>query len=336
MSHGEALRALLQEYAQLREANERERQNRLAAVGMLDPEIPAILERTAALFRSQARGYLSSPGGLEQSIADARARAAALSDDLARRLAALGLPNDHLMPIYRCADCRDTGFVGDPIKTQCACLRRRVLERAFEGAGRGAENADQRFEAFDPTVFPDELQAGQPMSQRQFMAHVAALCEKYADELPRTDKLNVVLMGASGLGKTYLLGCVARRAMDRGRAAVRVTAYQMLEAMRGQHMGDEGGRRAFRDMLDCELLLLDDLGTEPMLQNVTREYLFALLNERLAARRHTMVATNLGVNDLRERYGERVLSRLMDARNAHAIKLFGRDVRLFVGRGDAT
>ena len=115
--------------------------------------------------------------------------------------------------------------------------------------------------------------------------------------------------------------------MDRGLSAVRITAFRMFEAMRQQHVGNDDQFDGFTSLIDAPLLLIDDLGTEPMMRNITVEYLFTLLNERAAARRHTVVATNLTPVQLQERYGERVSSRLLDRSVCGAILLKGKDLR---------
>ena len=110
--------------------------------------------------------------------------------------------------------------------------------------------------------------------------------------------------------------------------ALRTTAYRMFDAMRKRHMGDDGGADAFAALLEVPLLLVDDLGTEPLMRNITVEYLFLLLNERMEAGLSTMVTTNLTPAQIQERYGERVCSRLFDRSSALTIKLEGKDLRL--------
>ena len=131
-----------------------------------------------------------------------------------------------------------------------------------------------------------------------------------------------------GLGKSFLLNCVYERVSSRGLPALRTTAYRMFDAMRKRHMGDDGGADAFAALLEVPLLLVDDLGTEPLMRNITVEYLFLLLNERMEAGLSTMVTTNLTPAQIQERYGERVCSRLFDRLSALTIKLEGKDLRL--------
>ena len=140
-----------------------------------------------------------------------------------------------------------------------------------------------------------------------------------------------MLMGNSGLGKSFLLNCVARRLIERGFSPVKLTAYRLFEAMRGAGFGDEQKAREFDRLMGAEILLIDDLGTEPMVRNITVEYLFSLINERTGGGMHTVIATNLSFEDLKNRYTERISSRLLDKNGFEVVGLAGEDLRL-IGR----
>ena len=135
---------------------------------------------------------------------------------------------------------------------------------------------------------------------------------------------NLLLMGMAGLGKSFLGNAVAYRALGRGVEAVRATAYgfvqDTLASIRGEGRGAARCRRT-------PLLVLDDLGTEPLVPNVTVESLFALVNDRAAAGLATVMATNLSFAELQQRYGERLFSRLSDAANTRILRLEGKNLR---------
>ena len=247
-----------------------------------------------------------------------RARGQANNAEIRRRLKALGLPEDDLELKYRCPVCKDTGYVGDAPARFCECFETRLRARRHED-GSMAGTDEQNFERFDLNRFPEEG------GQRAQMALARRLCEEYADRFPETRYRNLLLTGAGGLGKTYLLNCIYARVCDRGLSAVRVTAFKLFESMRRQHMGDSESE--FASLTEAPLLLIDDLGTEPMMRNITVEYLFLLLNERAAAKRHTVIATNLTATQLQERYGERVSSRLLDRSVCGVVQLRGKDLR---------
>ncbi len=314
MTQAEAIQALEREYARQRAENEDARAERLSEARRLSPAIAHLQGEIASALSEGARSMLL-PGDARAAADALKARVGALSAEIHARLREVGLPPDYLDMRYRCRDCHDTGYVGDALQTRCACFERQLLAMQFE---RAQGNPTHCFERFDPAIFPSDAQRAQAEGAR-------AMCEDYArrsaDGLP-----NLVLMGASGLGKTFLLDSIAQRLTERGQPALTVTGFRMFEAMRAYHLSDDGG--TFERMLECPCLLIDDLGTEPMFKNITVEYLFTLLNERVAARRRTVIATNLMPVQLIERYGERVVSRLLDRQAAEVVRLIGEDLRL--------
>ena len=322
MTRSEHIQALLEEYARQRAANDADLQARVDAACARAPEIAELRGRSADLALGAMRDMLA-----RQSAEERRA----LADDVKRRgreinarvralLAEAGLPGDQLEPRYRCEKCRDTGYVGEAPARFCECFETRLRLRQHED-GTMAGLDEQNFSTFDAARVPEAD------GQRAQLLAVRAMCEEYANRFPATGFENILLTGEGGLGKTFLLNCVFERVTSRGYPAVRVTAFRMFEAMRRQHMGAEPDYDGFSALVEAPLLLVDDLGTEPMMRNITVEYLFTLLNERMAAKRHTVIATNLTPVQLKERYGERVASRLLDRTACRAVQLKGKDLR---------
>lgn len=328
MTRSDIMRALNEEYDRVRTENQHLREGRIDEVVARDPAMKALIFGGAELFRRQARLLLSHPEQAEQAAAQTRRLAAENDKKLRARLKELGFPEDYLDPVYRCPICRDKGWVGDSVREMCVCFKQRFTRRLYEESSAGTGSA-QTFEAFDEAIFPQEEKVSGPYTQRQLALRARDICRAYAEAYPQTERLGLVLMGESGLGKTYLLNCIQNRLIERGFAPVKVTAYRLYESMRGAHFGDAEKRGEFSQLLECEALFIDDLGSEPVVQNVTREYLFTLLNERLVQGRHTVIATNLKPQDLMKVYGERVFSRLIDGMNMSAIMLSGKDLRLF-------
>lgn len=321
MTRSEHIRALLEEYAQLRSSDEAEMNRRIEDAEGRDPEIARLRAQNVALALDTMRNILALPTQEERVAAAQRMKQQGMYNNaqLRRRLEALGLSADALEPRYRCPDCRDTGYVGEAPARFCHCFEARLRRRCYEDGSMGLVQ-EENFERFDLNRIPEAD------GQRAQAAQARRLCEEYADGYPNTRYKNLLLMGAGGLGKTFLLNCVYARLTQRGHSAVRVTAFRMFEAMRRQHMGDDTAD--FLALVDAPVLLIDDLGTEPMMRNITVEYLFALLNERNIARRHTFIATNLTPVQLQERYGERVSSRLLDRSLCGAMLLRGKDLRI--------
>ena len=153
------------------------------------------------------------------------------------------------------------------------------------------------------------------------------LCLEYADGFPYTYKPNLLLTGEAGLGKTFLLSSIAERLEARGFSPVLISAYRLLEIMREKHFHMDAPGTDFESLLSCPILLIDDLGCEPMLKNITQEYLFVLINERIQKKKPTVIATNMTPAQLKERYGERIMSRICDTSVCDSVRLMGRDLR---------
>ena len=217
-----------------------------------------------------------------------------------------GKPQDYLQPRYACERCGDTGMVDG---AACSCLCRLMMEGRPGGVDR-----ETRFENDDATLFADAAQRAQYVEAAEQLKRYAAAFERGASGL--------LLFGASGLGKSFLLGCVANAVNARGYSVRYLSAFELNERFRARHMGEGEDARA---LLQAELLVIDDLGAEPMFRNITIEYLLALLDARARAGLPVAAATNLSPRELMERYGERVVSRLQQ--NALVLRLHGRDLR---------
>lgn len=234
-----------------------------------------------------------------------------------------GYPEDYLEPVCACPLCEDSGYVGESKKTLCTCAQNLYAQLLEKG---GAFEEEQSFEAFDENVFPEYILPGTDVTQRQYMNVIRRRCEDYANHLPQPAQKTLLLYGGSGLGKTYLLRAIHARARENNVPAICLTANAFLRTAREAYFSRD--QQALDALYETELLLIDDLGTEPMLENITVEQLFNLINERQNARLCTVLSTNLTLTELKARYTERVLSRLLDKRNCLALHFLGEDIRL--------
>lgn len=322
MTRSDCIRELLSEYQAQRARNELELEARIRRAEALDPEIARLRAENRELAFDTMRQVMHIQDEQEcRRIAERMKQRGIFNNQETRgRLKALGLSEDYLQLRFRCPVCRDTGYVGEAPARFCECFEARLRAKMYEDGSMAGLN-EQSFEHFDLMRFPEAD------GQRAQMELVRISCEDYADSFPHTRFLNLVLTGAGGLGKTYLLNCICGRVMQRGHSAVRITAFRMFKCMRDQHFANSSEEMDFDQLIAAPLLLIDDLGSEPMMKNITVEYLFTLLNERMAAQRHTVVATNLSPLQLQQRYGERVASRLLDRGRCATIKFFGKDLR---------
>ena len=212
-----------------------------------------------------------------------------------------GFPADYLDPVYRCKQCRDTGYVGEPIREMCPCLRSAFYARLYREVGLG-EKAEQSFAAFDPNVFSDQPLPGKKYSQRQLMDMLRHQCEQYAEKYPNAATMDLLLMGQSGLGKTYLMHAIAKRLLERGFNVMMISAYRFLDVARRAYFS--GKQEEMDTLMDTDVI-----------------------NERQLRGKGTVISTNLNVEELRRRYTERITSRLLDGKQCMLLQFLGDDVR---------
>ncbi len=224
-------------------------------------------------------------------------------------LTAAGYPADYTDDHYDCPDCRDTGFVGGKM---CHCLRtlyNAEVTRNLSKLLRG----DEHFGKFDPHCYSDRPnEHGE--SPRELMIMNREICSRYAQRFS-TASPNMVFSGAPGLGKTFLSACIARTVSERGFSVAYDSATAALGAFEREKFSrdpDETAEAAntVKHYLNCDLMILDDLGTE-MNTAFTQSALYTLINQRLTAGLPMIISTNLTESDLSDRYTPQITSRLL-------------------------
>lgn len=329
LSRENVMREALSDLEAQRAANMREESARRETAQAKSPAIAALLARRQSLLFSGMREAFASPAKAKEISSSMQREMEQLNASLRRELKACGLPEDYLQPVYRCPLCRDTGYVGEPVHEPCVCLKRAVLNKLYENEGlQGLRQ--QNFAAFDESVFPDVPIEGRKNTQRGYMRRIRDLCEQYADAFEPGSGKGMLLYGASGLGKTFLMNCIAQRVLERGYSVVVISAYKLTEVLRRYQFSGEGAEQV-QDLLGCDLLAIDDLGSEPMLRGVTVGGIYHVVSERHNAGRSLVVTTNCSVQQLYEKYEDRIAARLCDQGRMRIIEFSGVDVRRFVG-----
>ena len=226
----------------------------------------------------------------------------------AELLAQLGYPEDYLSEKPRCTLCGDTGYRGDGL---CSCLKKYYAQEQIRELSRMLDIGSQSFDTFELDWYsPDR--GSLPRSPRENAQRNLNLCRDFAARF-RPGRENLLLFGAPGLGKTFLSACIARVVSEDGFSVVYDTAghvFSQFESakFRRDDDGDTAGEDVERCM-NCDLLILDDLGTE-MTTSFVQSALYQLLNGRLLTGRSTVISTNLDPEELGRRYGAPLLSRL--------------------------
>lgn len=293
------------EYERIRAGHRAELNRRLSDISLRVPELQVIADERAALVSAVGAGKLSPSEALENHRL--------LTAREAELMRLNGITREDMQLHYTCEKCRDTGWLGSGLKQPCSC---RLIKEALLDE-KHAINARETFETFDASLFADD-------NQRVLSCKVRDFCLGFADALPSPEKPFLLILGDTGLGKSFFGNAIAYRALERGIPAMRVTAYDWLQGVL-DGMRDNGTPES--SAIRTPLLSLDDLGSEPNIPNISNEHLFALINDRMTSRRPTVIGTNLNPQQLRDRYGDRIYMRLTDRTLVTIIQLKGESLR---------
>ena len=280
-------------------------------------EIDRQLRLTMAMA---AQAVFSSGGDVNEGLEEARRK----NQELQRErevLIRMYFEEGYLDDSPVCTHCGGSGYVG---ATMCECLaelcrQEQKKELTFLNVGR--ENFDQ----FRLDYYPDRIDRNLGVNVRDLMEKTYQTCRKYAYSFTERSG-NLLFSGDTGLGKTFLSACIARTVADRGFSVVYESAGHLFSNLeRAKFSGDEQARIDAKKYLDCDLLIVDDLGTE-MPGQFTTAALYSLVNDRLLAGKAMIVSTNLTVDDLSRRYSAQIASRLRGS--FVRVAFLGDDIRM--------
>lgn len=291
---------LNQHYAALREKNRRLTQKRREECLQKCPELAMVMAQKAKAFLLPAGEALTALAKLKQHQKSL--------------LKAMDLPDTYLDPIYDCPLCRDTGYVGSPVQKKCTCRLNLEQQKRMES---GRINDREIFANFSADFYSDACQKARGEK-------ICTLCRQYAEALPHPSYPQLILAGLPGLGKSFFGNAIAYQALEQGVESLRITAYFFIQDIMN---GLKERISSLSTYMNVPFLVLDDLGSEPMIPNITVESIFALCDERRSAGRATVYITNLSLEELRNRYGERVSSRIADSAVTKAILFTGDSLR---------
>lgn len=233
-------------------------------------------------------------------------------------LAKLNLTPSDLKPKYACVNCSDTGFVG---AKHCECYKRRKNAELIKAFGLSVDS-DCSFEKFNTKICKNAKQG-------ENLQKIAEILQKWAKKYPENVKNNIIISGKTGVGKTYLSSCLANEFLKNDRSVCFVSAFDLNESFLKYHTSFDKDKSSWIEpYISSDILFIDDLGTEPVLKNVTKNYLYLVISERERFNKPIVITTNLMLDELNNRYDERICSRLCNKRNSSLIFIDGEDLRL--------
>ncbi len=318
---------VLRRATQRLETQRRDREERTAALRKkLFAQVPELgdidrqLKGTILDIISSALNRGSDPTPALQVIRDKNM-------DLQRRQAQLlqeaGYPPDALDDVPACKKCGDSGWIGGQM---CDCLRTLCAQEQVKELSKLLDLGEQSFDAFSLDWYSPLPWPGERVSPRENMELIYDICVNYAQKFGRFYFKNLFLTGDPGLGKTFLSACMARTVAENGFSVVYDTAVNLFAQFEAQKFQrDEDAQDDTRRYLACDLLILDDLGSElttPFVQSA----LYTLVNTRLSAGLATIISSNLTMDGVRARYNGQTASRLEG--EYRVLRFYGEDIRL--------
>lgn len=238
-------------------------------------------------------------------------------EEIRNVLASLDLTEEDLKPKYECQICKDSGFVAGK---QCVCFKRRKNIELIKACGLNA-NELCSFDDFNEKIYCDDKTKNDALMLKDFLS-------KWCEAYPNVTKKQIVLCGEVGVGKTFFTKCMAKSLIKKDFSVCFVSAFEMNNIMLKYHTTfDDSKLSILIPLLESDILFIDDLGTEPIINNVTLNYLFLVLSERERFNKPVIITTNLSPANLRDRYDERIFSRITNKQTSTMLKLEGDDLR---------
>ncbi len=322
---GKILRRALDRYEEQGRRRAEETRRLREKLYALDPRLPELDARLRASVAEAAAVALGSGGDPVKAVEAIQEENLRLQEERRKRIAALGCPEGCIDDEPACPLCGDRGYVGTK---PCRCLMAVYREEQRKELSRLLDLQGERFEAFQLRYYDDRPDPVSGVSPRQHMEMVWRICRRYAETFGEGSG-NLFLTGAPGLGKTFLSACIAGAVAERGCSVVYDTAVNVVsrfeEARFGRRGEQEEAEADVRRCLRCDLLILDDLGTE-MSTAFSVSVIYELLNTRLREGKSMVVSSNLSAEELGRRYSPQIGSRL--AGGFENLKFYGRDIRL--------
>lgn len=313
--------AIMREYEQRQLKNHDIQIARYEEVYNKLPEFKKIDESISVLSVEHGKKLLN---GDHTAIASLKEELAVLRSRKKELLLSAGFPENYLEPVYDCPDCKDTGYVGDE---KCHCFKNAIIELLYEQSNMKKFPSKGNFSNFRLDYYSTsyyDKKTGR--SAREAMENTLEICRHFVDSFG-TEFHNLFLYGDVGVGKTYLSTCIAKEIINREFSVIYFSAPQLFNTLAQNTFDkkDVDARNMSEYIFECDLLIIDDLGTEYTNSFIASQF-FTCINERLLHRKSTIISTNLSLESLADLYTERSFSRITSSYSL--LKIIGDDIRI--------
>ena len=313
--------AIMRIYNQRQFQDKYEQDQRREEVYQKVPQIKQIEDEISSQAVRCARrlldGDTNAKEELKQHIEDLREQKEVL-------LSAFGFPADYMEMHYACPECQDTGYIDGK---KCRCFKKEEIRLLYSQSNIEEvllrENFDSfSYEYYDDRVVIPEIQ----MTVADYMRQVHTWCKEYVENFEKKGG-NLIFTGSTGVGKTFLTNCIAKALIDQYQSVIYLSSNDLFDVFsknKFHYDTEEEMKDMYQYILDCDLLIIDDLGTE-LNNTFVSSQLFYCINERLLRKKSTIISTNLSMTMLRDTYSDRISSRIISQYSI--IPLYGDDIR---------
>ncbi|MEG2789237.1 MAG: ATP-binding protein [Romboutsia sp.] len=319
------LRDILVSYERKRDRAESDLENRKKDVYKQIPEIKTIEEEVSTIGLKLTRLVLSNPSDKEKILMESKCKMGELKAKKDALLRQYKVPEWYLDIQYNCNTCEDRGFLKNGHK--CNCLKQEIINDAYKMSNLSKLLDNQNFSSLDTSIFTNEKLPGSNVSPYENIVEIVSISEVFIMDFDKDNGENLLFYGDTGLGKTFMCNCIAKELLDKGYLVIYQTAFKMFEIIEDykfKNADSHISKDNYENLFDCDLLIIDDLGTE-LTNSFTNSELFNIINTRLLSGKKTIISTNLSPMQLGSEYAQRIFSRVFD--RFKMVKFIGKDLR---------
>ncbi len=317
------LKSIMQEYENIRDKHKKELEHRKTTLYSKLPRLQTIEEDLVKLSIDITKSILNNSQDSQELLEILHKKQMDLKMERVELLSESKYPRDYLDLSYQCKSCKDTGYIG--IK-KCSCLIQREIEQLYKQSNMSTSFKKENFDMFRLDLYSNEASEGKISSQEN-MKDIYMTCINYVRNFDSHDK-NLFFIGKPGLGKTFLCNSIAKELLDARKSVIYQSSPDLIDTIRKYKFDFEKEHENapyLEELYSCDLLIIDDLGTELSTQ-FSNLALYNILNRRLINDKKIIISTNLNTDELMSTYSERIYSRILG--NFSMYKFFGDDIRL--------
>lgn len=307
-------------YEKIRSKEERELALRKDEIQKKHPEIIQLENQIAKMCLNISLNAIRGGEDVDEKLNNLKSSINELRARKIELLVSNGYPQDYLDMHYKCPVCKDTGYIGTK---QCSCYKRHLIRLHYHNSELSDALLSNNFKNFDINLYSQHKLGNEKYSPRRNMEEILNyVLNEYIPNFKNTND-NLLLYGNSGTGKTFLSHCIAKDLLDKGYVVVYRTSDELISNLK--ELKFEKNDMLEDLLVNCDLLIIDDLGAEQVTDFTVTE-LFTLLNKKLIKHKKMLISTNLNLSDIPKTYTERISSRLLG--NFKLLKFFAEDIRV--------